>query len=240
MAERNGEIIPIAPVAAKVSLKDLPAAERYILIALNRLEKQLGPVVRKIRDVSRPVDEYSTESVLIDNITTVSVFPEYTHMAERIESVIVTGPPSTAFTLTLGDRVWDVLTNTSGLFEIHGAGLLMSFNDARLLTATVTANPVPVQPAVPVTNFPQQNTNNYPVQVVINANGATVNSITVNGVIVGNGAGTYVVPAYGSIAMAYTVATPTWVWSDANPTSAVAGNWTLELTGFADERYFAA
>jgi hypothetical protein len=156
MAGRNGETIPIAPVAAKVRLQDLPPSDRYLLIALNRLEKQFGPVVRKIRDVSKPVDEYSTESVVIDNVTTVTVFPEYTHMAERIESVIVTGPASTAFTLTLGDRSWDVLTNVSGLFQILGAGLLMSFNDTRSLV------------------------------------------------------------------------------------SATAGNWTLELTGFADERYFAA
>jgi hypothetical protein len=76
--------------------------------------------------------------------------------------------------------------------------------------------PTPAQPAVPATGVAQQNPNAYPVNVVINANGATITNVSVNGITVGTGAGSYVVPAYGSISIAYSVATPTWVWSDAN------------------------
>lgn len=84
------------------------------------------------------------------------------------------------------------------------------------ISTPAPANPVPTQPPVPATGVAQQNTNSYPVQVVISANGATITNVSVNGVTVGTAAGTYVVPAFGSISIAYSVATPTWVWSDAN------------------------
>ena len=80
----------------------------------------------------------------------------------------------------------------------------MTFNSG---VATVS------QPAVPATGVAQQNVNGVPVQVVISPNGATITNVSVNGVTVGSAAGTYTVPAYGSISIAYTVATPTWVWS---------------------------
>lgn len=88
--------------------------------------------------------------------------------------------------------------------------------------STSVSNPVPSQPAVPATGVAQQNLNNYPVQVVISANGATITNVSVNGITVGTAAGTYVVPAQGSISIAYTVATPTWVWSYAGPNVLVA------------------
>lgn len=79
--------------------------------------------------------------------------------------------------------------------------------------STSVSNPTPSQPSVPATGVAQQNVNGYPVQVVISANGATITNVTVNGVTVGTAAGTYTVPAFGSISIAYSVATPTWVWS---------------------------
>lgn len=86
---------------------------------------------------------------------------------------------------------------------------------------------VPGQPAVAATGVAVQNVNSYPVQVVISANGATITNVSVNGVTVGTAAGTYVVPAYGSISIAYSVATPTWVWSNASPAS--AGLWVASV-----------
>lgn len=81
---------------------------------------------------------------------------------------------------------------------------------------TAIAGPVPSQPAVPASTVAQQNVNSYPVQVVVSGGAATVT--TVNGVVVGAGDGTFVVPAYGSIAITYSVA-PTWVWSNASASS---------------------
>lgn len=93
------------------------------------------------------------------------------------------------------------------------------------------ANPTPSQPAVPATGVAQQNNNNYPVQVVISANGATITNVSVNGVAVGTTAGTYGVPAFGAISIAYSVATPTWVWSYAGPqsTATFTSSFTLQL-----------
>jgi hypothetical protein len=68
-------------------------------------------------------------------------------------------------------------------------------------------------PAVPATGVAQQNTTNQAQTVVINANGATITNVSVNGITVGTAAGTYVVPAYGSISIAYSVAVPTWTWT---------------------------
>jgi hypothetical protein len=86
--------------------------------------------------------------------------------------------------------------------------------------------PVVSQPVVPATGVAQQNNNPFPVKVVISPNGATITAVTVNGIQVGSGAGTYSVPAAGSISITYSVATPTWVWSafsaQANPGTGVA------------------
>jgi hypothetical protein len=90
--------------------------------------------------------------------------------------------------------------------------------------------PATSSPAVPATGVAQQNTNPYPVKVVINANGATITNVTVNGLTVGTGAGTYIVPAAGTISIAYTVATPTWVWSAAQAQANVGTGVALYTT----------
>lgn len=89
-----------------------------------------------------------------------------------------------------------------------------------LLTGTVQSvlvsapnPPVISTPAVPATTVTATNSNAFPVQVVIAANGATISAVTVAGSSVGSAAGTYVVPAGATIAISYTVATPTWTWS---------------------------
>ena len=140
MTKANGTQIPIAPVPVTTGTAEISVPERYSLIALNRLEKVLGPLSRAIADVSHPVDEYATESVLQGGVTTVTVYPEYDKMAARIECVIVTGPPSTAFTLQLGDRAWNVLTDISGKFQVFGSGMLLGRNDTRVLTSTTPGN----------------------------------------------------------------------------------------------------
>jgi hypothetical protein len=68
-------------------------------------------------------------------------------------------------------------------------------------------------PAVPASTVAVNNSSGFPVQVVIT--GGTMTAVIVGGVTVGTGAGTYVVPAGGTISMTYTVA-PTWAWSQAN------------------------
>lgn len=74
----------------------------------------------------------------------------------------------------------------------------------------------PTQPAVPASTVAQQNPNAYPVVVVISG-GSGLTAVTVNGVTVGTGDGTYTVPAGGTISVTYSVTAPTWVWSNQTP-----------------------
>lgn len=98
-----------------------------------------------------------------------------------------------------------------------------AYNSRTLLDGFIApvSAPVPSQPAVPASTVAQQNTNAYPVTVVIS--GGTATSTSVNGIVVGAGDGTFVVPPYGSISVTYSVA-PTWVWSNANTASPLGQN----------------
>jgi hypothetical protein len=64
-------------------------------------------------------------------------------------------------------------------------------------------------PGVPLTTVPVVSTFNYTVKVTIT--GGTMSNVVINGVSVGAGAGTYILPAFGTITLTYTVA-PTWNW----------------------------
>lgn len=79
-------------------------------------------------------------------------------------------------------------------------------------------------PAVPASTVPIQNTSTQPYTVVIS--GGTLTAVLVNGVTVGTGDGTYIVPSAGSISVTYSVA-PTWVWT-ATQTGGLG-----EITGLA-------
>jgi hypothetical protein len=91
-----------------------------------------------------------------------------------------------------------------------------------LAAATVTS------PAVPATTITAANSTGAVVAVTISANGATISAVTVNGAQAGTTAGTYLVPVGGTIAIAYTVATPTWAWAlPATSASVTAGGTSL-------------
>ena len=83
-------------------------------------------------------------------------------------------------------------------------------------------------PAVPATTVAAVNNYHGTVDVAISLNGSTITNVSVNGVTVGTTAGTYSVPAHGSISIAYSVATPTWVWTGSVALE-VNSNGTLSL-----------
>jgi hypothetical protein len=64
-------------------------------------------------------------------------------------------------------------------------------------------------PAFPGSASAIENPYGFPVQVVIT--GGTISAVTINGQLVGGGAGTYYVPAYGSISVTWS-AQPSWTW----------------------------
>lgn len=67
-----------------------------------------------------------------------------------------------------------------------------------------------VAPAVPLTTVAV--TNNYHGSVAVTVSGGTLTFVFVNGVQAGTSAGTYIVPAHGTISITYSVA-PTWTWA---------------------------
>lgn len=113
----------------------------------------------------------------------------------------------------LTDNAKYVAYRGSSPSDVANAYLSRYLLDGFIAPTPAVTQPTPSQPAVPASTVAQQNTNSYPVQVVIS--GGTATSTSVNGVVVGAGDGTFVVPAYGSISVTYSVA-PTWVWSNAN------------------------
>jgi hypothetical protein len=69
-------------------------------------------------------------------------------------------------------------------------------------------------PAFPATTVVVANPYATPVAATITLNGATIASFTINGTAAGAvTAGTYIIPAGGTFAAAYTVASPTWAWA---------------------------
>lgn len=89
--------------------------------------------------------------------------------------------------------------------------------------AGTAASAAVITPGVPATGVNVQNPNPYAVQVVINAAGAAITNVSVNGVTMGVAAGTYYVPAFGAISVAYTLGPPTWLWTNPAPVAATGG-----------------
>lgn len=119
-----------------------------------------------------------------------------------------------------GDVSFVNAAELSGAMELTANSELWAGLAAAIDPATAVATP-----ATPATGNAVQNPNPYPVQVIIGANGATITAVVVNGITVGVAAGTYTIPAYGALSIAYTVATPTMVWSNASlviPTTVAA------------------
>jgi hypothetical protein len=116
--------------------------------------------------------------------------------------------------------------STGNVMIINGAEFTAAYSvigHSELWAAMISASePAAMYPAIIAPGFPAsgtaiQNTNNFPVTVIINANGASITNVTVNGITVGTGAGTYIIPAAGTISVTYTVAIPTWTWAFTAP-----------------------
>jgi hypothetical protein len=137
-----------------------------------------------------------------------------------LAGLVKTALGSTATNLSIGTVPSVGTAETNG---IASATAVASLAAGTWLMAPINGSSSPSQPAVPATTVTQQNTNPYTVSVAISANGATITSVNVNGTQVGTTAGTYLVPSLGTISITYTVATPTWVWSNAKTLSPAPG-----------------
>lgn len=130
--------------ASDVQVADAPAMppEKFVTVALARIHANLSKMARMLDDTSRPVDEYQVNATYnaTENVTFVEVQPQFDIYGEMIRSLLVTGPPSTAFTLQLGDRSYNLLTDASGKLELQRTGFMLSRNDRRILTSVTGGN----------------------------------------------------------------------------------------------------
>jgi hypothetical protein len=101
----------------------------------------MGAISRAIDDRTKPVDEYQTTSDYMGvGVTQIEVLRQFDRIAERITSIVVTGPPTTAFTLTLGDRFLNLTTDASGKIVLAPISMLLNDSDRRLLNSTTNGN----------------------------------------------------------------------------------------------------
>jgi hypothetical protein len=126
--------------------------------------------------------------------------------------VVTTAIGATATNLSVGMAPTTGTAETAG---IANATAITSLAVGTWLHAPINGSASVSAPTFPATGTPQSNSNSFAISAVISANGATITNVTVNGATVGTTAGTYTVPAHGSISVAYTVATPTWTWANA-------------------------
>ncbi len=78
-------------------------------------------------------------------------------------------------------------------------------------------------PAVPASTVAVQNASPLPAAVTIT--GGTITAVVVNGITVGAGAGTYLVPAAGAISVTYSAA-PAWAWA---PVGSIPAGFTAKF-----------
>lgn len=98
------------------------------------LLKQLVSIARFAENRANPVDEYNSAAITgAGSSASITVQPTYEYMAEKIESVIVTGPTG-QINLQLGDRLWTLTIPASGILVIAPISILLGRSDARILT----------------------------------------------------------------------------------------------------------
>lgn len=220
------------PHAVPPVVADAPApfTREYMEVLRKQFKNSIDDIAQYYIDVTNRVDEYRVQSLGGETLTSEALTPDY-ECDEIITGIIVTGPPGGTPVIKLGKRAWGVVMPATGLLLISPIQIKLGRSDDRLLIASAVSLALPSQPAVPASTVAVQNTNPYTATVVISA--GTITNVSVNGITVGVGAGTYSVPAYGAISITYSVA-PTWTWFNGTPVVPAAGDWSLELTGYAE------
>lgn len=113
----------------------------YMTEVLTRLHASISDFTKLVEDKSHRVNEFQGMGLNGESVTQIQVFPDYDMYDEIIESVMVTGPASTAFTLNLGKRAWTtVLTNAQGIFLVTPLRMKLGRNDTRILNSATAGN----------------------------------------------------------------------------------------------------
>lgn len=146
MARTDGLLHSKLPPDARVNVRDTNApikaqdveqfSAEFVATGLLHLREALGDIARHAENRSHPVDEYNTVPLTgIASESVLSLPPTYEYMPEKIESVLIGGPPSTQITLILGDRQWAVTIPAAGILPIGPLGIILGRSDPRMLVA---------------------------------------------------------------------------------------------------------
>lgn len=137
-----GGVIPVRNMpTVRVEDSEMRPAENYVIVAMARIHSILAGLARQLEDRTKLVDEYSiVQEYIANSVSVVEVLPTFDTINEKIESVIVTGPVTTAFTLQLGDRFWSMSTDATGKCILAPVAILLGRNDRRVLSGQSAGN----------------------------------------------------------------------------------------------------
>jgi hypothetical protein len=107
----------------------------HVVEMMHDVVNNIGRLSRRIRDTTRFVDEKRIQTLAADTENVVSLLPQFERMGEHIESVIVTGPPTVACPVKLGERVWNLTIPATGILVIAPIGITLDYEDDRFLTS---------------------------------------------------------------------------------------------------------
>lgn len=115
---------------ASLSLARLEEIQHSLVQSIERMS-------RRIRDTTRFVDEKRVQTLAGDSELIVQLLPQFERYGEHIESVIVGGPPASAVTVQLGERVWPLIIPATGILVLAPIGITLDYEDTRQLIAAV-------------------------------------------------------------------------------------------------------
>jgi hypothetical protein len=137
-----GSMLPVrTAIAPGVADAEKEPPKYYTEYALTRIARNMDRIAKLVLRLESAVEEYETNSTEgPEGITTITVQPDYYQKVECITSVLVAGPPSTAFTLQLGGRYLSLVTDVSGKVLLAPVAFYLKPSDPRILTSVTEGN----------------------------------------------------------------------------------------------------
>lgn len=127
----------VRDTGAPIQTEDIEElSPKWLAENILRVREALGEIARQAENHGDPVDEYNT-CPLSGTATTslLTILPTYDFMPEKIVSILVAGPASSQVTITLGDRIWNVVIPATGILPIGPVALILGRSDVRQLTS---------------------------------------------------------------------------------------------------------
>lgn len=137
-----GSMLPVrTAMAPGVADTEKEPPKYYTEYALTRIARNMDRIAKLVLRLESAVEEYETNSTEgPEGITTITVQPDYYQKVECITSVLVAGPPGTAFTLQLGGRYLSLVTDASGKVLLAPVAFYLKPSDPRILTSVTEGN----------------------------------------------------------------------------------------------------